>query len=104
MHEMYLRYDNALQILGAERVTCDNSKQGLFRAKENHFHLPLAVLITMFHCDREFTAATCISGTELEILCCPAIFFTGNNKEFELAIAKILGKNSISSDYWYIDS
>lgn len=82
---MYLRYDNAcritLQIWGAERVTCDNSEQGLFRAKENHFHLPLAVLIIMFHYDREFTAVACISGIGLEILCCPTIFFMGNNKD-----------------------
>lgn len=71
MHEMYLRYDNecgiTLQIWEAERVACDNSKQGLFRAKEIHFHLPLAVLITMFHCDREFATAARISGMGLEI-------------------------------------
>lgn len=82
---MYLRYDNAcritLQIWGAERVTCDNSEQGLLRAKEIHFHLPLAVLIIMFHYDREFTAVACISGIGLEILCCPTIFFMGNNKD-----------------------
>lgn len=65
MHEMYLHYDNVwgiiLQIWDAERVTCDNSTQRLFRGKEIHFHLPLAVLITLFHCDREFTVAVCIS-------------------------------------------
>lgn len=85
MHEMCLRYDNVcgitLQIWGAERLTCDNSKHGLFRAKEIHFHLPLAVLIIMFHCDREFTAAACISGMGLEILCCSTIFFMGNNTD-----------------------
>lgn len=90
MHEVYLHYDNVWgiisQIWEAERVTCDNSIQRHFRAREIHFHLSLAVLFTTFHGDREFAAAAFQDLNQFP--CCLTISAMGNNIDFNSQLTK----------------